>query len=260
MRMSSTPRPMQLIHDREPEFGALVVGDPEAKHLAQAVAGDAQGDVDGVRQLPLGVASGAPLVRAPLATAFQWLTLHQPAVGVADLHARRVEDDDRIHPLDRAGLPFPDLVEHGLVRRENDSPDRFPFRLTPADQVRRDLQPVDLLKMCLDIPHAEAMGVEADDLVIDAVDAGLALPDQLGLEAAVAIAGHGERQFAVLALRPLGPRAIAPVGLARRGLALRLMAKMRRDPAPRSGRGYAAMRAISAGERWPRAEWRRRES
>ncbi len=52
---------LQLVHHREPELGPFVLGDPEAKNLAQAIAGDAEGDIHG-------------------------LVLHRPAVGIADLH------------------------------------------------------------------------------------------------------------------------------------------------------------------------------
>ncbi len=45
---------------REPEFGTFVLGDPEAQNFTLAIAGDAEGDVDG-------------------------LVLYGPAVRVADL-------------------------------------------------------------------------------------------------------------------------------------------------------------------------------
>ena len=34
--------------------------------------------------------------------------------GVSDLDPERVENDDGIHPFQRPGLPFTDLVEHGV--------------------------------------------------------------------------------------------------------------------------------------------------
>lgn len=36
----------QFVHNRKPELGPLVVGDPEPEDLALPVPGDAQGDVD----------------------------------------------------------------------------------------------------------------------------------------------------------------------------------------------------------------------
>jgi len=80
---------LQLVHHREPEFGPLVLGDPEAQNLAQAVAGDAQSDING-------------------------LVFDHPAVGIADLHAQRVENHNRIHPFQRPALPLPDLVQDGV--------------------------------------------------------------------------------------------------------------------------------------------------
>ena len=38
---------LQLVHHRQPELGTLVFSDPKAQDLAQAVAGDPKGDVDG---------------------------------------------------------------------------------------------------------------------------------------------------------------------------------------------------------------------
>ena len=52
---------LQLVHHRQPEFGTFIFGDPEAKNLALAIAGNAQGDIHG-------------------------LVLNRPAVGIADLH------------------------------------------------------------------------------------------------------------------------------------------------------------------------------
>jgi hypothetical protein len=53
----------ELVHHREPELRALVLGDPQAQDLAGALAGDAEREIDR-------------------------LVLHDPAVLVADLHPR----------------------------------------------------------------------------------------------------------------------------------------------------------------------------
>ena len=53
---------LHLVHHREPEFGAFILGDPEAQNLALTIAGDAEGNVDR-------------------------LVLDRPAVRIADLHA-----------------------------------------------------------------------------------------------------------------------------------------------------------------------------
>lgn len=42
------PPVLELVHHREPEFGTFVLGDPQAQNLTLAIAGDAEGDVDGL--------------------------------------------------------------------------------------------------------------------------------------------------------------------------------------------------------------------
>jgi hypothetical protein len=175
---------LQLVHHREPEFGALVLGDPQAQDLTLAVAGDAQRHVDG-------------------------LVLHRPAIGVADLHPQCVEDHDRIHPLQRTALPFPDLVEH----RVGDT----------ADQVGRDLQSIEIEQVGLDVADRQPGGVEPNDLVVHPVDPGLAFLHQLGLEAAVAVAGHRNGHLAVLPLQHLARGAIPAVALTRGPFLARLV-------------------------------------
>jgi len=150
-----------------------------------------------------------------------------------------VEDHDGIHPVQCPALPFPDLVEHRIVRRENDPPDRFLIRLTPADQVGRDLQAIEVEQMRLDIPHRQPGGVEPVrqrsrtdgdrwlTLVIHPVDPGLALLHQLRLEAAVTVPGDRHRQFPVLPLQHLGRCPVAPVGLSQGRVPAILIAKMR---------------------------------
>lgn len=86
--------------------------------------------------------------------------------------------------------------------------------------------------MRLDIPDRQTGSVEPDDLVIHPVDPGLALLHQFGLEAAVTVAGHGHRQFAVLALQHLRRRVIAPVRLAGRHILAFFIAQMRRQFGP----------------------------
>lgn len=43
------PAVLQLVHHRQPEFGAFVVSDPQPQNLSQAVPVDAEGHIDGVR-------------------------------------------------------------------------------------------------------------------------------------------------------------------------------------------------------------------
>ena len=52
--------------------------------------------------------------------------------------------------------------------------------------------------MTLDLPHRHAAGIQGDDLVVEAIQASLALGHDLRLEAAVAIARHIDLDGSVL--------------------------------------------------------------
>src|SRR3954469_15339161 len=75
----------QLVHDPQPELGALVLLQPQAQDLLGAVGADAQGDVHG-------------------------LVADQPLV--AHLDPERVEEDQRIDRLERPRLPGRGLPQH----------------------------------------------------------------------------------------------------------------------------------------------------
>ena len=91
---------LQLVHDPQPELGALGLLDPEAEDLLGAVGQDAERDVDRL------VADDAL---------------------VADLDPDGVEEDQRIDRLERPVLPFGDLLQDGVgdgrdqVRRDVDA-------------------------------------------------------------------------------------------------------------------------------------------
>ena len=93
---------------------------------------------------------------------------------VAHLDPQRVEEDQRVQRVQRPSLPAADLLEHGIGHRRN--------------QLRRDLNAVELAQMALDLPDAHAAGVHRDDLVVEARKAALVLGDQLRLERAAPIA------------------------------------------------------------------------
>ena len=59
--------------------------------------------------------------------------------------------------------------------------------------------------------HRQAAGVQRDDFVVEARPTGLVLGDELGLEAAMAVAGHLDGQFAEIALEGLLALAVAGV-------------------------------------------------
>lgn len=104
----------RLVHHRQPEFGALVVRNPEAQDLALSIPGDAQGDADR-------------------------LVLQYPAAGITDLHPESVKNDNGLHPVQRPVLPVADLIRHGIG--------------DTADQIRRNPQAMGIIQMSLNIAH-----------------------------------------------------------------------------------------------------------
>lgn len=65
--------------------------------------------------------------------------------------------------------------------------------------------------MCLDLPGRQTLGGERDDHLVHAAQAALALADQLGVEAPVPVAGHGELDRADIGDHRLGAGAVAGV-------------------------------------------------
>ena len=80
--------------------------------------------------------------------------------------------------------------------------------------------------MALDLPHRHAAGIQAQDLVIEAIEPGLPLGDQLRLEAAGAIARHGNLDLAILRQDRLRARPVAAVAGAPAGGIALLVAQM----------------------------------
>ncbi len=81
--------------------------------------------------------------------------------------------------------------------------------------------------MRADVTDRQSSGIQTDDLVIHAIDPGLALLHQFRLETAIPVTRHGDRHLPVLTLQPLGRRAVAPIGLSQRGVLAILVAQMR---------------------------------
>src|SRR3954451_13465293 len=93
---------------------------------------------------------------------------------LADLHPQGVKEDQRVDRIEWAGLLSGDLVQNGIC--------------DGADQVRRDLDAIQLAQMPDDLPGAHAPGVHRDHLVVEAGEPALVLGNQLRIEAGLAIA------------------------------------------------------------------------
>ncbi len=91
----------------------------------------------------------------------------------AHLHVDTVRVDDRIHRVERPGLPCLDLIDHRIGERRN--------------QAGRHLRPVHLFQVRLDLAHRHAACIQRKDLVVEAGSAGLVFGDRLWLEVAVPI-------------------------------------------------------------------------
>ncbi len=95
---------------------------------------------------------------------------------VADFDPQGVEENQRINRFQRPGLPSGDLFQHRV--RDH------------ADQVRRDIDALEIAQMTDDFAVAHAAGVHRDDLVIEARKTPLILGDQRRIEARLPIARH----------------------------------------------------------------------
>src|SRR5215207_8599871 len=80
--------------------------------------------------------------------------------------------------------------------------------------------------MPLDLAHRHAARVEAQDFVVEAIETGLALGDQLRLEAASPVAWHSDVDLAVLGQDRLREGAVTAVAAAATGRIPLLVAKM----------------------------------
>ena len=114
---------------------------------------------------------------------------------VTDLDDQSVQEHDRVDLLQWPGLPRLDVLKDGVC--------------DTADEVVTDLDPVDLLQVSLDVTHAQAAGVERDDLLVEPVKAPLALLDDLRLKRPVTVAGPVQGNRAMIGVQRLGCAAVA---------------------------------------------------
>src|SRR5262249_51343579 len=87
------------------------------------------------------------------------------AAALADLQHQRVEEDHRVDVIERALLPLAHVFHHGVG--------------DTADQVAADLDAVELGQVRLDVARRQPSRVEREDLVVEALEASLTLPDDL---------------------------------------------------------------------------------
>ena len=120
-----------------------------------------------------------------------------PHRTLAHFYMDAVEVNDGVDRLQGSGLPGFDFIGHRIGYRGN--------------QAGRDLGAIHLLQVGLNLAHRHASGVQRDDFVVEAGPAGLVLGDELGFEAAVAVAGHFDGQLTEIALERLLAPAIAGV-------------------------------------------------
>ena len=170
--MSCDAAVAQLVHDPQPELGALGLLDPEAEHLLGAVGADAERDVDG-------------------------LVAHRALV--ADLDPQRVEEDQRVERLERPVLPLGDLVEHGVghradqVGRDLDAVELAQVALDLAGAHAAGVHGDDLV-----VEAGEAALVLGDEL---RVEGRQPVARDLQLE----LAGAGQHRLRAVAVAAVGP-------------------------------------------------------
>ncbi|ESZ68224.1 hypothetical protein X726_32400 [Mesorhizobium sp. L103C105A0] len=116
---------LQLVHDAQPELGALGLLDPDAKNLLRAIGQDAERNVYG---------------------------LVPDEALVPDLDPDRLEKDERVADVERPVLPFGNLLQDGIgdsrdqVRRYVDTIEFFQMA---ADLAHRHAAHIAYMEMIL---------------------------------------------------------------------------------------------------------------
>lgn len=171
MHTSSTPRFSGFGEHRQPELGALATRGSDPQ--PQDVAFAIDGDPDGDVDRTVG------------------------HLTVADLDEQRIDEDHRVDTVKGPVLP----LHHRLDDLVGDATDRL-FRHRRA---------IDLGEVRRDLTRGEPFRCERQHQTVHTGQATLPLPDDLGLERAVAVAGHVDLDRADLGHHRLGPDPVAGV-------------------------------------------------
>ena len=116
---------------------------------------------------------------------------------VADLHHNRIDEEHWVERVQRAGGPLGQLAGDLLGDLR--------------DGVFGDLGPIDLLKVCRDLPGGQAAGREGEHDLINPVQTPLALGHDHRLEGPIPIPWHLNLHRADFGQHGLRPRAVAHV-------------------------------------------------
>ncbi len=132
--------------------------------------------------------------------------------AVADLDVDRVNEQHRVHRVERPALPFGQPLEDPVGDARH--------------HVVGHVRPVDLGQVSRHLASRQPLGHQRDDQVVHAGHAPLPLADDLRFEGSVAVPGHVDLHRADLGQHRLGPGAVAGVpAIAARRL-VRLIAQL----------------------------------
>ncbi len=152
---------------------------------------------------------------------------------MADLDAQSIEKHHRIHRVEGARLP------RGDFRRDAVG--------DGADEVRRHLDGIHLRKKGLDLADGHPAGVQRQHFVVEAREPALVLTDQAWLKRPFTIAGHLNRDRAVVCEDGLATRAVAVIARVVRLRATRRVAEMMRQLAAQRALDERCLEAADRG-------------
>ena len=132
---------------------------------------------------------------------------------VADLDPNGIEEHQRVADIERPVLPFRHLVQHRVGDRR--------------DQVRRNIDAVEFLKMAADLAHRHPARIHRDDLVVEIREPALVFGDQLRIERPGPIPRHRQRHLRGAGQNRLLRIAVAVIGFALNAVAVQMLVESR---------------------------------